>query len=298
MTDTTRHQTDASFSSPKKERALRSPDVRRETDESYKSPERSDGDFEKIALPEIFVTRIRERGYKIDTDKHITSGTFSSIYYAKKYNSDGKKAHLAAKVIDLARTPTEVREKFIPRELWCITKLHHKFIIQVYDVFTSSNNKHVVILMELAKGGDLLSYLTHANKAASESRAKIWFKQVTLALNYLHENKVAHRDLKSENILLDEHHDVAKLSDFGFARVTVDTRTGRRLLSETYCGTTGYIAPEILDGKPYDPRKCLASYFRHKRRNIIKQLHASRQIKSACLLKCQKLKKLNPPIIP
>ena len=68
------------------------------------------------------------------------------------------------------------------------------------------------------------------------------------ALGFLHQKKIAHRDLKPENILLDDHLTV-KLADFAFAtNLNVDAL-------QEYCGTSGYMAPEILERKTYDGLK-------------------------------------------
>jgi serine kinase len=70
-----------------------------------------------------------------------------------------------------------------------------------------------------------------------EPRTRAWFRQMASGLKYLHVRNLAHRDLKCENILITRHFNV-KIGDFGFARSVVD-KDGTRLLSRTYCGSTG-----------------------------------------------------------
>lgn len=88
--------------------------------------------------------------------------------------------------------------------------------------------------------------------AVQEDQARIWTRQLALAVQYMHELEIAHRDIKCENVLLTANQN-AKLSDFGFARICVDKKF-RDIYSETFCGSLSYTAPEILQGAPYFPK--------------------------------------------
>ena len=147
-------------------------------------------------------------------------------------------------------TATRVAVKQIPkalsttltREIHHHRQLHHPHVTQLYEVIATENS--IWLVTELCSGGELFDYLTEKGRI-SEHEARHIFGQICLAVNYLHEKGIVHRDLKLENVLLDERCRI-KLGDFGFTR-----EFDRGAYLETYCGTTGYAAPEMLEGKRY-----------------------------------------------
>ncbi|XP_021339580.1 testis-specific serine/threonine-protein kinase 2-like, partial [Mizuhopecten yessoensis] len=102
----------------------------------------------------------------------------------------------------------------------------------------------VYIMMEYAGHGDLLEYIK-LRGAVPEDRAQTMFKQIVYAVAYLHGQKIVHRDMKCENLLLDCMNNI-KISDFGFARYFEPSD-----VSKTFCGSAAYAAPEVLQGIPY-----------------------------------------------
>ncbi|KAF9648363.1 Pkinase-domain-containing protein [Thelephora ganbajun] len=147
-------------------------------------------------------------------------------------------------------TGTRVAVKQIPkamsatltREIHHHRQLHHPHIIQLYEVIATEN--HIWLVTELCSGGELFDYLVEKGRV-SEPETRIIFGQLCLSVAYIHGKGILHRDLKLENVLLDERCRV-KLGDFGFTR-----EYERGTLLETFCGTTGYASPEMLQGKKY-----------------------------------------------
>lgn len=123
------------------------------------------------------------------------------------------------------------------------------YSLQVHSIL--QRGPRVFIFMRYADNGDLLDFVKK-NGVVPEQQAKLWFRQMASGLHYLHGKNIAHRDLKCENILLSRRFNV-KLADFGFARFCVD-EDGRRVLSQTYCGSAAYAAPEVVNGTPYNPK--------------------------------------------
>lgn len=147
-------------------------------------------------------------------------------------------------------TSTRVAIKQIPkamsavltREIHHHRQLHHPHVTQMYEVIATES--YIWIVTELCSGGELFDYLAEKGRL-SEEETRIIFGQLCLAVAYLHDKGIVHRDLKLENVLLDERCRV-KLGDFGFTR-----EYERGVYMETFCGTTGYAAPEVLQGKRY-----------------------------------------------
>ena len=94
--------------------------------------------------------------------------------------------------------------------------LDHEHIAKLYEVFES---KHAVfIIMEYINGDSLHEYLLRQkNRRLGEQEAKVLWRQIVQAVNYCHYINVTHRDIKLENIMLDESEERVKLVDMGFA---------------------------------------------------------------------------------
>lgn len=101
-----------------------------------------------------------------------------------------------------------------------------------------------MLVMEYAAGGELYDYLSERKKLTEQEARRI-FRQIATAVFYCHKHKICHRDLKLENILLDQVGN-AKIADFGLSNVFDEQR-----LLNTFCGSPLYASPEIVKGTPY-----------------------------------------------
>jgi len=123
-------------------------------------------------------------------------------------------------------------------------KLAHPFLVNLNYCFQSEENLYFI--MDYINGGELFFHLQKEHKFTPD-RVRFYSAEIALGLEYLHNSGVIYRDLKPENILLDADGHI-KLTDFGISKeglVASDDRTA------TFCGTPEYLAPEVLEGKPY-----------------------------------------------
>ncbi|XP_019342748.1 serine/threonine-protein kinase SIK1 isoform X2 [Alligator mississippiensis] len=121
--------------------------------------------------------------------------------------------------------------------------LNHPHIIKLYQVMETKDMLYIVT--EFAKNGEMFDHLT-SNGHLSESEARKKFWQILSAVEYCHSHHIVHRDLKTENLLLDANMNI-KLADFGFGNFY---KSGEPL--STWCGSPPYAAPEVFEGKEYE----------------------------------------------
>ena len=117
-------------------------------------------------------------------------------------------------------------------------------IVKIYETYETKN--HICIVMEYISAGDLLSYIRKRSKL-TEPIAKYIFKQIILGIQFIHKNKIVHRDIKLDNILIDLNNKI-KICDFGVSKKIINNND----LMYEQCGTPTYIAPEILRNKGYE----------------------------------------------
>jgi calcium/calmodulin-dependent protein kinase I len=175
----------------------------------------------------------------------LGSGAFSTVRAGKHIHHPDET--YAVKCVNRAKL-TEEDAAALLDEVSILKELRHKHIIRLYDFF--EDGKTYYLVMEQMNGGELFDRIV-AKAYYNEKEARDTCKIVLEAVEYCHANNVAHRDLKPENLLLvhqDKDSEV-KIADFGFAK-----RCTKPQSLTTQCGTPGYVAPEILEGIPYDTK--------------------------------------------
>ncbi|CAE7340591.1 NEK1 [Symbiodinium sp. CCMP2592] len=170
---------------------------------------------------------------------------------------DGDQA--VAKVVGLEFLP-EKEHNFAFQEVELMRALRHPHIVALRDHFLTEASLELVIVMEFCDSGDLRGEVKRRTQAKPpnllpEATIMTWFVQMTLALNYMHQRHILHRDLKSSNVFLttapsgNGDYDV-RIGDFGISRVlegTVD-------VAATVVGTPYYMSPEACRQIHGDPK--------------------------------------------
>ena len=153
---------------------------------------------------------------------------------------------VAVKIINKKKLKKLKMIEHLQREIVFSRLFNHPHVIKMYEYLNSQDG--IYVISEFASKGELFEYVCNEGYL-SENKARGFFQQIIYALEYIHSFGVSHRDLKLENILLDDKLNI-KLGDFGLCN---KMRDGRALF--TSCGTPNYAAPEVMLGKSYDGKQ-------------------------------------------
>jgi len=140
-------------------------------------------------------------------------------------------------------------ESAIMGEVKLLQVLQHPNIIGYYEYFLESGS--LCIVMQYAEGGTMAQMLVEQKEKLGMTLPHMkvidYFTQIVIALNYMHSKQVLHRDLKTQNILLNRRRTICKLSDFGISK-----QLNTRSQASTLIGTPSYLSPEICEGRAYN----------------------------------------------
>eukprot|EP00281_Chroomonas_sp_CCMP1168_P021961 CAMPEP_0206228468 /NCGR_PEP_ID=MMETSP0047_2-20121206/9185_1 /ASSEMBLY_ACC=CAM_ASM_000192 /TAXON_ID=195065 /ORGANISM="Chroomonas mesostigmatica_cf, Strain CCMP1168" /LENGTH=562 /DNA_ID=CAMNT_0053651713 /DNA_START=117 /DNA_END=1801 /DNA_ORIENTATION=+ len=178
-----------------------------------------------------------------DKGKMLNKGAFGQAWLARDKKS-GK--DYVIKTVDVSKLSKKERDAS-RKEVQILGALFHPNIIEYREAFEDSGQ--LCIVMAFAEGGDLTGRIkAQGGRPFTEDVILDWFVQICLAMKHVHDRKILHRDLKSQNIFLTGRGKLIKLGDFGIAKVLGSTSE----VAKTAIGTPYYLSPEICEGKPYN----------------------------------------------
>ncbi|KAK9768681.1 cytochrome c oxidase subunit 1 [Basidiobolus ranarum] len=165
----------------------------------------------------------------------LGTGTFGRVYLTRHIGTEN---YYAMKVLKKEVVVRLKQIEHINSEKQILSQIHFPFIVNLFCSFQDDNNLYM--LLEYVIGGEVFSHLRRAGRFTNDM-TRFYAAEIVLAIEYLHSKDIIYRDLKPENLLLDDRGHI-KITDFGFAKV-VEDRTW------TLCGTPEYLAPEIIQSK-------------------------------------------------
>ncbi|CAH8338582.1 unnamed protein product [Eruca vesicaria subsp. sativa] len=199
----------------------------------------------------------------------IASGSYGDLYKGTYCSQE-----VAIKVLKPERLDSDLEKEFA-QEVFIMRKVRHKNVVQFIGACTKPPHLCIVTgmllgiflfiflfipsylfshIIEFMPGGSVYDYL-HKQKGVFKLPALLKVAiDICKGMDYLHQNNIIHRDLKAANLLMDEH-EVVKVADFGVARVKAQTGV---MTAET--GTYRWMAPEVIEHKPYDHKADVFSY--------------------------------------
>lgn len=171
-------------------------------------------------------------------------GTLGRVFLAQHRATE---RYYAIKRISRAEIAMRRNMAGVRRERKLLGEVSHPFIVHLYAAL--QDDRFIYLVLSYAVGGELYTIM-EKERRLSEEAAKFYFVELACALRYLHEHQhIAFRDLKPENVLIDSEGHV-RLVDFGFAvRIHGGDAAGTELPKDMGCGTSQYMAPELVSGK-------------------------------------------------
>ncbi|NWV45003.1 NEK11 kinase, partial [Daphoenositta chrysoptera] len=180
--------------------------------------------------------------------RKLGNGSFGSVYLVNDRKAKQGEELKVLKEISVGNLkPNETVEANLEAQL--LSKLDHPAIVKFYASFVERDS--FCIITEYCEGGDLdfkIQEYKDSGKMFTQSQVIDWFIQLLLGVNYMHERRILHRDLKAKNIFLKDN--LLKIGDFGVSCLLM----GSCDLATTFAGTPYYMSPEVLQHQGYNTK--------------------------------------------
>ncbi|OQE08490.1 hypothetical protein PENVUL_c009G09589 [Penicillium vulpinum] len=189
--------------------------------------------------------------------RKIGQGASGSVYVARVkenppsgvahelFRTYGPRCQVAIKQMDLRSQP---RKELIVNEIIVMKDSQHPNIVNFLDSFLQESSNELWVVMEFMEGGALTDVIDN-NPVISEGQIATICTETCKGLAHLHNQSIIHRDIKSDNVLLDRVGHV-KITDFGFCAKLTEHKSKRA----TMVGTPYWMAPEVVKQKEYGPK--------------------------------------------
>eukprot|EP00913_Durusdinium_trenchii_P020084 g18873.t1 len=178
--------------------------------------------------------------------KKVGEGSFGAAILCQHDSEKERDTKAIVKMIDISRASKQEKDDAL-KESKVLASLKHPYIVRYRESFHEDG--WLCIVMDYCEGGDLAGKIKSARSSSKifpQDQVVRWFTQAILALKYIHDLHILHRDLKSGNFFLSKSGNI-KMGDFGIAKVLECTAA----CAQTQIGTPYYLSPEICQGKNY-----------------------------------------------
>ncbi|KAJ3108958.1 Ribosomal protein S6 kinase beta-2 [Phlyctochytrium planicorne] len=222
--------------------SVRVRDFAADSDDSEESPKREEIPGETVQNKEHETKVGVSPGHRVgledfDLLQVIGKGAYGKVYLVRKKRTGRL---FAMKVLRKASITLHTKTaEHTQNERSILEQIQHPFIVKLWYAFQTPVK--LFLILGYASGGELFTHLAN-EKMFSEDVAAFYIGELLLALEHLHSLGIIYRDLKPENVLLD-HEGHVVLTDFGLSKVALETNT--------ICGTTEFVAPEVLNSSEY-----------------------------------------------
>lgn len=180
---------------------------------------------------------------KYERIKVLGKGSFGKAYLVKNTEADEL---CVVKQMETSMMSKKEKEEAV-KEALLLKRMDHKNIVRFQEVFMTRKGR-LCIVMDYADGGDVhMEIKNRRGELFAEATIIEWFVQICFSLKHVHERKVLHRDLKTQNVFLMSTGQI-KLGDFGIAKLLDATKD----YAKTMVGTPYYLSPEIIEDQPYN----------------------------------------------
>lgn len=169
-------------------------------------------------------------------------GASGEVYLAESLIPGERGKKVAIKQMDLQAQP---RKELIINEILVMKDSQHDNIVNFLDLYLRGTND-LLVIMEYMEGGSLTEVIDNNECKLNEKQIATICNETLKGLQFLHKKHIIHRDIKSDNVLLDARGNV-KITDFGFCAKLTDQRSKRA----TMVGTPYWMAPEVVKQKEY-----------------------------------------------